>query len=61
AVAAGEVLATETGAATYAAFLAEERARLNDDRSALTSVADQYDTIGATGHARRVHEDARRL
>ncbi len=57
AVDAGEALAAETGAATYAAFLAEERARLDEDPSALKACADGYDAIGATGHARRLREE----
>ena len=54
---AGEALAVETGAATYAAFLAEERAHLDGDAAALKSVADGYEAIGATGHARRVRDE----
>ncbi len=57
AVAAGEALAGRTGALTYAAFLAEERARLDQDPVALKACADGYDAIGATGHARRLHAE----
>ncbi len=57
AVDAGDALAAATGADTYAAFLAEERARLDDDPSALKVCADGYDAIGATGHARRLREE----
>ncbi|MGQ0631069.1 MAG: adenylate/guanylate cyclase domain-containing protein [Sporichthyaceae bacterium] len=57
AVADGEKLAAETGAATYAAFLAEERARLDGDDAALKICADGYDAIGATGHARRLRAE----
>jgi hypothetical protein len=53
---AADRLAEETGAATYAAFLAEERARLNDDVAALAETAYRYRAIGATGHARRLEE-----
>lgn len=53
---AADRLAEETGAATYAAFLAEERARLDDDAAALAETAHRYRAIGATGHARRVEE-----
>ncbi|HUR73203.1 MAG TPA: adenylate/guanylate cyclase domain-containing protein [Sporichthya sp.] len=55
AVAAGESLAAASGADTYAAFLAEERARL--DGGDLGKVAVGYEAIGATGHARRVREE----
>ncbi len=60
-VTAGELSAHESGAVTYAAFLAEERARLDDDvtsgRAALKACADGYDAIGATGHARRLRAE----
>lgn len=57
ALVAGETLAAEIGAGTYAAFLAEERELLDGTRIALSSVADGYDAIGAAGHARRVRAD----
>jgi class 3 adenylate cyclase len=49
-------LAADTGATTYAAFLAEERARLDHDDAALAEVGRRYQAIGATGHARRIEE-----
>ncbi|HUR75868.1 MAG TPA: AAA family ATPase, partial [Sporichthya sp.] len=52
---AGERLAVDVGADTYAAFLAEERARL--DGGDLTAVAAGYETIGATGHAARIRAE----
>jgi tetratricopeptide (TPR) repeat protein len=55
ALAAGEALAARMGAATYAAFLAEERVRL--DGGDLGAVAAGYDAIGATGHARRLQAE----
>ena len=57
AVAAGMALAHRTGAATYEAFLGEEHARLNDDRTALEGAVDAYAAIGASGHARRVRAE----
>jgi adenylate cyclase len=57
AVAASEVLAVETGAATHAAFLAEERARLDGDPGALGAAAAGYEAIGAIGHARRLYAE----
>jgi class 3 adenylate cyclase len=57
AVIAGEALAAETGAATYTPFLAEERARQDGGRAALAAAADDYEAVGATGHARRVRSD----
>lgn len=53
---AGEAIAERIGAATWAAFLAEERARL--EGGGLTAVAAGYDAIGATGHARRLRAEA---
>ena len=55
AIAAGLAVAKQTGAATWAAFLAEERTRL--DGGDLVPVADCFDAIGATGHARRIREE----
>jgi adenylate cyclase len=52
---AGERLAAELGADTYAAFLAEERARLNGGDLAAAAAA--YDAIGATGHAARIRRE----
>jgi class 3 adenylate cyclase len=57
ALAAGEALAAESCAATNAAFLAEERARLDDDIVALGAAADGYAAIGAGGHARRLRAE----
>jgi hypothetical protein len=54
AVEAGETLAASTGAAAYAALLAEEGARLGGRRDALHAAAAGYAAIGATGHARRL-------
>ncbi len=58
---AGLARATDIGALTLAAFLAEERALLEEDstsrRAALKACADGYDAIGATGHARRLREE----
>ncbi|HUR73243.1 MAG TPA: adenylate/guanylate cyclase domain-containing protein [Sporichthya sp.] len=54
-LAAGDALVSVSGARTYAAFLAEERARL--DSEGLTAVADAYDAIGATGHAARIRAE----
>jgi class 3 adenylate cyclase len=53
---AADRLAADTGAATYAAFLAEERARLDGDDDALADAARRYRAIGATGHALRLKE-----
>lgn len=61
ALTAGESVAAETGAPTYAALLAEERARLEPDPSAqiagLKLAADAYTAIGATGHAHRLRTE----
>ncbi|MGH9008366.1 MAG: hypothetical protein ACRDYF_00790 [Acidimicrobiia bacterium] len=51
---AADRLAADTGAATYAAFLAEEHARLDHDDAALAEAGRRYQAIGATGHARRL-------
>jgi hypothetical protein len=53
---AADRLAAETGAATYAAFLAEERARLDHDDAALAEAGRRYRSIGANGHARRLEQ-----
>jgi adenylate cyclase len=51
----GEHLADRVGASTWAAFLAEERARLS--HGDLAAVAAGYDAIGATGHAARIRAE----
>jgi len=53
---AADRLAADTGAATYAASLAEERARLDHDDAALAEAGRRYQAIGAIGHARRLEE-----
>jgi hypothetical protein len=50
----GDRLVAETGATTWAPFLAEERARLAGDRAALTAAGAGYAEIGAHGHAARL-------
>lgn len=55
AVAAGQRLVEQTGATTYAPFLAEECARL--DGADLLPVAAAYEAVGATGHAARLRAD----
>ncbi|MGQ0466999.1 MAG: adenylate/guanylate cyclase domain-containing protein [Sporichthyaceae bacterium] len=57
AVDAGVQLAETTGAATYAAFLAEEHARLTGAIDSLQRCAAGYDEIGATGHAARLRAE----
>jgi adenylate cyclase len=52
---AADALATETGAGTYAAFVGEERARLNGGD--LAAVAMGYETIGALGHGARIRAE----
>lgn len=51
-MAAGERLVEQTGARTFAPFLAEERARLAG--TDVVGVAAAFESIGATGHAHRV-------
>ncbi|HEY2833803.1 MAG TPA: adenylate/guanylate cyclase domain-containing protein [Sporichthyaceae bacterium] len=59
ALSAAEGLADEVQARTYAAFLAEERIRL--DGGNLAEAADGYEAIGAHRHARRVRAASARL
>jgi class 3 adenylate cyclase/tetratricopeptide (TPR) repeat protein len=47
-------LARRIGARSYEPFILEERARLDGDVEALRDAARVYESIGATGHARRV-------
>jgi class 3 adenylate cyclase len=51
---AADRLASTTGAVTYAAFSAEERARLDADAAALAEAARRYEAIGARGRAQQV-------
>ena len=57
AVTTGAALAARVGAETWAAFLAEEQARLDGDRGALAACVDGYEAIGATGHAARLRAE----
>jgi class 3 adenylate cyclase len=54
-IAQGIALAESVGANTWAAFLAEERARLDDGDFA--AVAAGYEAIGAIGHAARIRAE----
>ncbi|MGQ0465271.1 MAG: adenylate/guanylate cyclase domain-containing protein [Sporichthyaceae bacterium] len=53
----GQRLAAATGAGTYAAFLAEEGARLAEDDAALAACVADFEAIGATGHAARLRKE----
>ncbi|MGQ0845328.1 MAG: ATP-binding protein [Sporichthyaceae bacterium] len=59
-IAAGFELAEATGALTYAAFLAEQEARLSGSVRSLAAAASDYESIGATGHAARLRADLAR-
>ena len=50
-------LVSETGALTYEPFIREEFARLRDDPTEMEEALRLYTTIGATGHARRLHTE----
>jgi adenylate cyclase len=53
-LATGLALAADVGAVTYAAFLLEERARLDGNEAALKECIARYQDIEAGGHARRL-------
>ena len=50
-------LAQDFGAIVYQPLCHEQLARLEGDRDALAGVADRFNAVGATGHARRIEAD----
>ncbi len=50
-------LVRETGAHSYAPFIREELARLDDDEKEMEEALRLYSQIGATGHARRLEAE----
>jgi hypothetical protein len=50
-------LVPQTGALTYEPFIREELARLGDRPAGLRQAVQLYSAIGASGHARRLHNE----